>query len=82
MSTAQLQAMRAGREAQLERDRKANLDAKDIFLTWVREEATAHRRLQTARNSGDSAAVADAQAAYNTVLRNSPRRLPPDSAWS
>jgi predicted deacylase len=84
MTATQLQAMQEGRKAADERRQAAHRANREVFVGWVRDEAMAYKRLILAREfgGGESVAAADAQAAYDAVLRAAPSQLPPDSAWA
>lgn len=77
MNATQLSAMRAGRAAQLERQRAAHQRAHRGYLRWTQEESQAYaRRLHHGRDS-DEFAEADRQWRELLALMPTP---PPDHA--
>lgn len=82
MTTAQLEAMRAGKAAADERRAREHAAAQAAYLSWVKDESLAYRRLALTRefSGSDSDAAHDAEALWRSVIRAMPKP-PPDHAW-
>lgn len=82
LTQAHKDAMRAGREAGLERIREQHALAQVTYMAWIRAEANAYRTKLTVREEfgSDSGEYQDANHEWLAVFNTMPTP-PPDSAW-